>query len=404
MRSSSSRRTGFTLVELLVVIAIIGVLVGLLLPAVQAAREAARRMSCSNNFKQIGLGLHNYHSAYKRLPMNAGGTKHDNASNGRQNNRLWLSWMVGVLPFVEQQALWEQISNPLNRDRNDNIQTGTNIFAAMGPVPWDEQYQPWLTQVPTYRCPSDPTQAAPARVAFTNYSACTGDAYFEQHHSGIRDDGTDWNHGVWGSEAASRWARGTFRNRHFTRFRDILDGLSNTIAAGENAVDKREYEVKTAVYQDNGSNLALPPNNWEQFQDPERPAYWAPAVNRNGRPGIDGSPNHGRGRRWPDGRPQFAHCNTIRPPNSYSVVRGHGDFGYMSVSSRHVGGAHILMADGAVIFITDSIESGNQNQVPYSNNDPNFGEGGSGKESPYGLWGSLGTKASSETIEEELNQ
>ena len=73
MKNSISRR-GFTLVELLVVIAIIGVLVGLLLPAVQAAREAARRMSCSNNFKQIGLGIHNYHSAYKQLPMHVGGT------------------------------------------------------------------------------------------------------------------------------------------------------------------------------------------------------------------------------------------------------------------------------------------------------------------------------------------
>ena len=73
---------GFTLVELLVVIAIIGVLVGLLLPAVQAAREAARRMSCSNNFKQIGLGIHNYHSAFKQLPTNGGGTARalDNAN------------------------------------------------------------------------------------------------------------------------------------------------------------------------------------------------------------------------------------------------------------------------------------------------------------------------------------
>ena len=100
---------GFTLVELLVVIAIIGVMVGLLLPAVQAAREAARRMSCGNNFKQIGLALHNYHAAYNRLPTNCGGTTEFGAANPRcwdgsaVTNRSALSALVGLTPFMEQQ-------------------------------------------------------------------------------------------------------------------------------------------------------------------------------------------------------------------------------------------------------------------------------------------------------------
>jgi prepilin-type N-terminal cleavage/methylation domain-containing protein/prepilin-type processing-associated H-X9-DG protein len=389
MRTGSYRRGGFTLVELLVVIAIIGVLVGLLLPAVQAAREAARRMSCSNNFKQIGLSIHNYHSAYDKLPMQNGGT-YDRGQGGDFHNRWDLSPLVGLLPFLEQQALWEKIANPLAVNRDNT--TKNPPFPAMGPVPWHENYQPWLTQVPGYRCPSDPTKPTATQVAFTNYATCTGDAMFEQQHAGMRDDGTAEPSGGWGEVDAGRWSRGMFRARHFTGFNDVLDGLSNTIAMGEIVVGNGTREIiGDVVNLANGDDsVNLPPNTWATngTVDPARPQFYADTTP------VDTNLNHGRGRRWSDGRPQYTTFTTIRPPNSYNIARWEGNFGIFSAASRHQGGCHVLMGDGAVKFVTDSIEAGNQSTVSYSSANPQ-----PGKKSPYGLWGSLGTKASKETIQ-----
>src|SRR5688572_18241924 len=108
------KRTAFTLVELLVVIAIIGVLVALLLPAVQAAREAARRMQCSNHLKQIGLGLQNYHDTFQSLPFGAR-ARYVNTSGTNPANQAWgPSWYVGLLPFCEQKPLSDLIEAALN--------------------------------------------------------------------------------------------------------------------------------------------------------------------------------------------------------------------------------------------------------------------------------------------------
>lgn len=125
------RKSGFTLVELLVVIAIIGVMVGLLLPAVQAAREAARRMACSNNVKQMGLGLHNYHSAFNKLPKGSGGGTFAAGGTPLTDNRNRLSGLPAILPYIEQTALWEQISNPLFDPAIPQQ------WPAMGPAPYN---------------------------------------------------------------------------------------------------------------------------------------------------------------------------------------------------------------------------------------------------------------------------
>jgi prepilin-type N-terminal cleavage/methylation domain-containing protein/prepilin-type processing-associated H-X9-DG protein len=418
------RHLGFTLVELLVVIAIIGVLVGLLLPAVQAAREAARRMSCSNNFKQVGLAIHNYHSAYKQLPMQGAGTGSPAGGTApfgitAVTNNWWtnfgdanawrLSALVGMTPFFEQQALWEQISNPSLVNALNPATPLTIPWPAMGPTVEFLQYQPWVTEIPTLRCPSDPGVGLPGQGR-TNYAVCMGDSMWwsvrgPKIHSGttgekVADSG-------WAQESRAA-DRGVFVPHYDSKFRDILDGLANTIAMGEIVTDLGDRDTR-GTQTNNGSQnppAAVRDNpSWciEQGQiDPNRPRFWAPGI-------ATGGANNGRGYKWADFRPNFSGMHTIHPPNA-AICGGNnpGQTGMFPASSRHQGGAHVLMADGAVIFMTDSIEAGDPRAAMVHQNGMNTGPtppaNVPGSKSPYGLWGALGSKASKETIEEQLNQ
>ncbi|MEM9365971.1 MAG: DUF1559 domain-containing protein [Planctomycetota bacterium] len=391
------RRHAFTLVELLVVIAIIGVLVGLLLPAVQAAREAARRMSCSNNFKQIGLAIHNYHAAYGNLPGQLAGSRGGNPGNNRLSNQLRLGWLPQILPFIEQQALWEQISFPL-----DNNGGNPPIWPAMGPAPWRSDYDPWITEVAAFRCPSDPGTGAPA-LGRTNYAACLGDAV-EYTDVGewrwVTPNRTDQGN----ARQINASGRGMFVPRKYLKFRDVLDGLANTIMAGEIATDLGDRDIRTAPIDGPGSGPLRDNPSWARDTDridPERPRFWRAGENLTTDNGAGDGRRAGwaRGFHWADGVIQHSGMNTILPPNSETVARNHQDstWGMYPPSSRHQGGVHVLMGDGAVKFITDSIESGNRRaQTVY------LGAGNAGQQSPYGLWGSLGTRASKEVIDEEF--
>ena len=414
---------GFTLVELLVVIAIIGVLVGLLLPAVQAAREAARRMSCSNNFKQIGLAIHNYHSAYKQLPQHGAGPGMQpggiggNAAvfAGDRSCHTQLSVFVGISPFMEQQAIWEQISNPSVRDLRDETMQRNPPWPAMGPTPtnWVNQaasdnvfgtsntgYAPWMTEIPTLRCPSDPGTGQPA-MGRTNYAACLGDAN-DWHHTGpvYYDLDSRGQFVNFLTRALRASGRGTFVTRQETKFRGILDGLANTIMCGEIVTSLGDRDIRGQ-----GSNAQ---NSWAAANDnplacrgeidPERPRFWAPGVSI-------AQDFMGRGFRWANHNANDSGMNTILPPNSEvcgALWVGWVADGMYPPSSNHQGGCHILMADGAVIFITDSIEAGDPTIGPV--NLSGTGPRAPGSASPYGLWGALGTKANRETVEEQLNQ
>ncbi len=405
----ASERAGFTLVELLVVIAIIGVMVGLLLPAVQAAREAARRMSCGNNMKQLGLGLHNYHAAYNQLPMHFGGTRYLQPNQGSSTvpspvpdgtNGMLLSFLPGILPFVEQQALWEQLSNPL-------INQVGGAFQSMGPNPNRglvpaNPYPPFLTEVATFRCPSDPGTGLPAQGR-TNYAACLGDQMHFTNAGPIT-----WNamQGQWVQNAnrAQRTrdsCRGVFVASMTTRFRDILDGTTNTIMCGEIATDLGDGDIRTIPFAPNPTiNVAVADNpsycQDNGLIDPLRPTFWLPSTPRVG-------VQAGRGYKWACAVLTFTGFNTILPPNREQCQWGTGANapGTIPPSSRHQGGVHVAMADGAVRFITDSIEAGNSRaQTIYvgiagaSSVAPSI----PGAQSQYGLWGALGTRASRETI------
>lgn len=396
--ADSKPHRGFTLVELLVVIAIIGVLVGLLLPAVQAAREAARRMSCSNNLKQLGLAVHNYHSAYNQLPMHGGGTWVDGAAIGsNQTNRMDLSIWVGLTPFFEQQAIWEQVVNPLA-----NPGGMPNPYPAMGAETNNDDYGPWTTEMPAMRCPSDPGQGLPA-FGRTNYAACVGDSahYMDLGVLGIDADATLTlaNASVHAQEARAA-CRGAFVSHSRTAFRDILDGLANTVIAGEIATDLGDRDIRTmAAINNDGAEFVFEEPDLcihEGLVDAARPQFWAAGPP----PTLAGSAE-GRGYRWASSSGVYGAFNTILPPNRELCFGGTADAnGMASASSRHQGGVHVLMGDGAVRFITDSIEAGDVH-------DANVHLGGAdhsapGSVSPYGLWGALGTRAARETIDEDI--
>jgi prepilin-type N-terminal cleavage/methylation domain-containing protein/prepilin-type processing-associated H-X9-DG protein len=399
MNKESVARRGFTLVELLVVIAIIGVMVGLLLPAVQAAREAARRMSCGNNFKQLGLGMHNYHAAYNQFPLHGTGTKR-NFNGGPYwwdsdplSSNWRLSALVGLTPFIEQQALWEQISNP---------STVGGTWPAMGPSPNTLQYVPWATDLATLRCPSDPGVGLPT-LGRTNYGVCLGDSFrnsmqgIGDHHVAGTGNTTNFTQGQ--AQFSRATDRGVFVPRAKMNFRDVLDGTANTIMMGELPTDLGDRDIRT-VQTDNGQGperfdnpswCSLPAQN---LIDTARPRFWRQGVGTESGSGS-------RGARWADFLPMFTGIHTILPPNRETCSQNNaGNTAMGTAGSRHQGGCHVLMTDGAVRFVTDSIEAGNSSAQSVV--DGGTGGAAPGSVSPYGLWGALGTRASKETIRAEF--
>jgi prepilin-type N-terminal cleavage/methylation domain-containing protein len=213
-----SRKTaGFTLVELLVVIAIIGVLVSLLLPAVQAAREAARRMQCSNNLKQIGLALHNYHDTFQKFPPGQMIWNNNAPMAGLVGTVRLFGWQVPLLPYIEQKNLYDTVDFswfPQINNANNTVGFGAET-------------------IETYLCPSNPFRTGVNWTGAANPRARSPEEdTTSTHYSGIADDFSEFHAG--GSGWPTAQGRGMFYIASYLGFRDVLDGTSNTMFVCEN--------------------------------------------------------------------------------------------------------------------------------------------------------------------------
>ncbi|MSR58968.1 MAG: DUF1559 domain-containing protein [Planctomycetaceae bacterium] len=359
------RSRGFTLIELLVVIAIIAVLIALLLPAVQQAREAARRSQCKNNLKQLGLALHNYHDTYKMFPSLGGGTGWYGGGTGNWGRLGGLVWM---LPFFDQAPLYSQISG--------RFVQGTTTYPAMGPEPWDWDYQPWQAKMEVLRCPSD-MYAGFTPQSKTNYAFCLGDGI-------VNNNGNpqEW----WSNDP-----RGMFYLHSKLGIAACTDGSSNTIAMGERALWQNNRSVLGGLVG-GVPGIAGNPLICKNLAGPGREYLASVAMG----PGDGTDANSAgikdmAGTRWCDINPTMTGMNTVLPPNSPSCTEGtwDGEWGIFSASSRHTGGVHVLLCDGAVRFISENIDAGNSSAP-----DPGTTKG----KSPYGVWGALGTRGSGDIV------
>jgi prepilin-type N-terminal cleavage/methylation domain-containing protein len=364
-------RRGFTLVELLVVIAIIGILVGLLLPAVQAAREAARRMQCSNNLKQIGLSVLNYESTYKRFPNKTGGTTTwINHPERIYANYDRLSIFVPLLAFMEQTPLY-------NRIQTGNETTAHGTVAPGGPSGWypkidgTASYFPWAQSISSYQCPSDSVIPLSAGGHGTNsYAVNMGDQILS----------------INGRQAL----RGPFGGIGFYKpMSAMTDGTSNTLMFSERTAHNANNLNNGVLHTADGSQLVS--------------RYEAQVLSIQTSPSsclaVANGPRFVLGTRlkarfsvlWTDGQAERIAFNTVLGPNKPSCF-GDGnaaaDSGtvILPASSMHTGGVNTVSADGSVRFVSESIDTGNTSAINATPAVPRP----TGR-SLYGVWGALGT-------------
>jgi prepilin-type N-terminal cleavage/methylation domain-containing protein len=420
-KSATFIRPAFTLIELLVVIAIIGMLIALLLPAVQAAREAARRMQCSDHLKQWGIAMHNHHSIHKTFPAGAEAHRKPGATGSTVDQFFYHGPAVALLPSIEQVSLYEEYMSGNTRFELDPdptiVETGSDANAI-------RRERIRTAHVGIFLCPSATEISSESGTSVMNYVYSSG----------------DFNDRL--GQTANR--RGVFiAGPVGTSIDEIKDGTSNTVAFSERVIGHNSLLLAgtiagpaTAMTDTVNSSRRpmsnLTPSSCLAFKSGK-------ALTDAGATGANAAL---MGRSWFDGSPVVNSFSTILAPNSpscvgpetatagpYATADLRGRRVMVAASSHHTGGVHALKCDGAVSFVNDSINTlstGNYWEIqdstaatarnvespitatstfpmiattygglnnPVDTLDKNYGT----RKSPFGVWGAMGSIYGSES-------
>ena len=356
----SRERHGFTLVELLVVIAIIGTLVGLLLPAVQTARESARRNACTNNLKQVALGVHGYDAAMKQFPSASSNPAMKIATNTAAN---WdsIGFITVILPFMEEQSLYDRVV----------------AYATAGGRPWDTTTKggivcPYTAQPKALLCPSELNPAQPKAVPSNGMTS---------YHCNRGDIATSWKnlHDA-NSGSPLTVVRGAFGDGGAGKFglNKITDGSSKTAMLSEMAIGTGDNSFP------GGSATSATITGWT------KPNVCAALGGPEGYPGSVYTGTSLIGARWGDGEIKYTSFFTILPPNNATCqTNSASQVSILTASSYHGDGVNVAMCDGAVRFVSDTVDAGDPSQTP-----PVTALGAS----KWGVWGAMGSANGGESI------